>query len=229
MLQRTLKHLTLNFRIMNRRQALKNIGLGAGAIVVGPATLNLLQSCKGESGSNWEPVFLSVSNGFALKQILEVIIPRTDTPGAEDLNIAEFIDSYMQEVASEERQKNFKESANAFSRAFKSQFNKEESEGSLEEYEQIVAKYLKATQTERDEIAKRNTETQDPQDKDLEITLDADAGSLAYLQEVRNMGIWAYKTSEEIGENVMWYDPIPGEYIPCGPVEDLGGGKAMSL
>ena len=214
---------------MNRRQALKNIGLGAGAIVVGPATLNLLQSCKGDSRSNWEPVFLSVSNGFALKQLLEVIIPKTDTPGAEELNIAEFIDSYMQEVASEERQENFKESADAFSRAFKSEFDKEESEGSLEDYEQIVAKYLKATPAEKEEIAKRNTETQDPQDKDLEITLDADAGSLAYLQEVRNMGIWAYKTSEEIGENVMWYDPIPGEYIPCGPVEDLGGGKAMSL
>ena len=214
---------------MNRRQALKNIGLGAGAIVVGPATLNLLQSCKGDSRSNWEPVFLSVSNGFALKQLLEVIIPKTDTPGAEELNIAEFIDSYMQEVASEERQENFKESADAFSRAFKSEFDKEESEGSLEDYEQIVAKYLKATPAEKEEIAKRNTETQDPQDKDLEITLNADAGSLAYLQEVRNMAIWAYKTSEEIGENVLWYDPVPGEYIPCGSIDELGGGKAMSL
>lgn len=93
---------------MNRRQALRNIGLGAGAIIVGPTTLNLLQSCKNDPGYNWEPTFLSVSNGFALKQILEVIIPKTDTPGAEDLNIAEFIDSYMQQVASKERQENFK-------------------------------------------------------------------------------------------------------------------------
>ena len=160
---------------------------------------------------------------------MEVIIPKTDTPGAEELNIAEFIDSYMQEVASEERQENFKESADAFSRAFKSEFDKEESEGSLEDYEQIVAKYLKATPAEKEEIAKRNTETQDPQDKDLEITLNADAGSLAYLQEVLNMAIWAYKTSEEIGENVLWYDPVPGEYIPCGSIDELGGGKAMSL
>jgi hypothetical protein len=106
---------------------------------------------------------------------------------------------------------------------------KEEGEGSIEEYEQIVAKYLNAKPAERDEIAKRSTETQDPQDRDQKVTLDADAGSLAYLQEVRNMGIWAYKTSEEIGENVMWYDPIPGQYIPCGPVDELGGGKAMSL
>jgi len=214
---------------MNRRQALRNIGLGAGAIIVGPTTLSLLQSCKNDPTYNWEPTFLAASNGFALKQILEVIIPKTDTPGAEDLNIAEFIDSYMEEVASEERQENFKQSADAFSRAFKNEFDKEEGEGSAEEYEQIVAKYLKATPAERDEIAKRNTETQDPQDKDQKVTLDADAGTLAYLEEIRSMGIWAYKTSEEIGENVMWYDPIPGEYIPCGPTNELGGGKAMSL
>ncbi|APS40078.1 gluconate 2-dehydrogenase subunit 3 family protein [Salegentibacter sp. T436] len=214
---------------MNRRQALRNIGLGAGAIIVGPTTLNLLQSCKNDPSYNWEPTFLSASNGFALKQILEVIIPKTDTPGAEDLNIAEFIDSYMEEVAHEDRQEKFKQSADAFSRAFKNEFDKGEGEGSAEEYEQIVAKYLKATPAERDEIAKRNTETQDPQDKDQKITLDADAGTLAYLEEVRSMGIWAYKTSEQIGEEVMWYDPIPGEYIPCGSVDELGGGKAMSL
>jgi|TARA_R100000501_G_C2588674_1_gene89440 hypothetical protein len=229
MLQKISKNLTLKIRVMNRRQALRNIGLGAGAIIVGPTTLNLLQSCKNDPTYNWEPTFLSASNGFALKQILEVIIPKTETPGAEDLNIAEFIDSYMQEVASKERQDKFKRSADAFSRGFKNEFDKEEGEGSPEEYEQMVAKYLKATPAEMDEIAKRNTETQDPQDRDLEVTLDADAGSLAYLQEVRNMGIWAYKTSEEIGENVMWYDPVPGEYIPCGPVDELGGGKAMSL
>lgn len=214
---------------MNRRQALRNIGLGAGAIIVGPATLNLLQSCKNDPSYNWEPTFLSASNGYALKQVLEVIIPKTDTPGAEELNIAEFIDSYMEEVAHEDRRENFKQSADAFSRAFKNEFDKEEGEGSAEEFEQIVAKYLKASPADRDQMLERNTETQDPQDKDQAVTLNADAGTLAYLEEVRSMGIWAYKTNEKIGEEVMWYDPIPGQYIPCGPVDELGRGKAMSL
>ena len=59
--------------------------------------------------------------------------------------------------------------------------------------------------------------------------MNQDSGALAYLETVRDLEIWAWKTSEQIGENVLWYDPIPGEYIPCGPVEELGGGKAMSL
>lgn len=99
---------------MNRRQALRNIGMGAGILVVGPTTLSLLQSCKKDPSVTWEPVFLNSSNGYALQQILEVMIPTTDTPGATDLNIAQFIDSYMAEVASEERQKNFERSSNFF-------------------------------------------------------------------------------------------------------------------
>jgi hypothetical protein len=214
---------------MNRRQALKNIGLGAGIIVVGPTTLSLLQSCKNDPESTWEPVFLSASNGYALKQILEVILPATDTPGANDLNIAGFIDSYMDEVASEERRANFNRSADAFAAAFRNQFDKEPENGKEEEYQQIVEKYLKATPEQREEYMRRNTETQDPMDKDPEDTMDFESGAYSYLSDVRDMGIWAWKSSEEIGENVLWYDPIPGEYIACGPVTELGNGKAMSL
>lgn len=214
---------------MNRRQALKNLGLGAGIMVVGPTTLGLLQSCKNDPKVDWEPVFLSTSNGYALKQVLNIILPATDTPGANDLNIANFIDSYMNEVASEERQNNFNRSANAFAAAFKDIFDKDPEKGDEEEYRQIVDKYLRATPEEREDYLRRNTETQDPMDKDPEENMDFEAGAYSYLTDVRGMGIWAWKTSEEIGENVLWYDPIPGEYIPCGPVTELGNGKAMSL
>ncbi|HZJ36170.1 MAG TPA: gluconate 2-dehydrogenase subunit 3 family protein [Gillisia sp.] len=214
---------------MNRRQALKNFGLGAGILIVGPSTLSLLQSCKNEAKSNWEPTFLSISNGFALKQILNVIIPKTETPGANDLNLAQFIDSYMDEVASIERQQYFKRSADAFAVAFKNEFDKDMDKGTEKDFEKIISKYLSATPEEQEIFAKRETETQDPVDKIPELKMDPDAGSLSYLKDVRQMAIWAWKTSEQIGENVLWYDPIPGQYIACGPVEELGNGKAMSL
>jgi len=214
---------------MNRRQALKNFGLGAGILIVGPSTLSLLQSCKNEPKSNWEPTFLSISNGLALKQILNIIIPKTDTPGANELNLAEFIDSYMDQVASEERQQYFKRSADAFAVAFKNEFDKDLDKGKEKDFEKIISKYLSATPEEQEIFAKTETETQDPIDKIPELKMDPDAGSLSYLKNVRQMAIWAWKTSEQIGENVLWYDPIPGQYIACGPVEELGNGKAMSL
>ncbi|HKJ49826.1 MAG TPA: gluconate 2-dehydrogenase subunit 3 family protein [Christiangramia sp.] len=214
---------------MNRRQALRNIGLGAGAMIIGPSTLSLLQSCKNEPEYDWQPVFLSASHGFALKNILEVIIPKTDTPGAGDLNIAQFIDSYMDEVAGEDQRTKFSRSADAFSSAFEKEYDKSQDEGSPEDFDGIIKKYLKASPAEQEEMIARNTETQDAQDQQEEMKIDTDAGSLAYLTSVRELAIWAWKNSEQIGENVMWYDPIPGEYIPCGPVDELGNGKAMSI
>lgn len=214
---------------MNRRQALKNLGLGAGIMVVGPTTLGLLQSCKNDPSYDWEPAFLSASNGFALKEILEVILPTTDTPGANDLNLAQFIDSYMNEVASEGQSDQFKLGAKAFSNVFEKEFDKETGEGTQEEYEELVARYLKSSPEEQEEYLRRTTETQDPMDKDPDEEIDFDSSAFAYVKNVRDMGIWAWKTSEEIGENVLWYDPVPGRYIPCGPVEELGNGKAMSL
>ncbi len=214
---------------MKRRQALKNIGLGAGIFIVGPSTLSLLQSCKNEPEYDWQPTFLSASHGFALKQILDIILPVTDTPGAASLNIPQFIDSYMDQVADEESKKKFLESADAFSMAFKKEFDKDQDRGEKADYEKIIEKYLKATPAQQEEFAKRNTETQDAQDQSSEIEIDTDAGAYAYLRSIRGRAIWAWKNSEEIGENVMWYDPIPGGYIPCGPVSELGGGKAMSL
>lgn len=216
---------------MNRREVLKNLGLGAGFLIIGPSTLSLLQSCQSEPSYNWKPVFLSAQNGYILKEVLNVILPKTDTPGANDLNISEFIDSYMNEVAPIEQGKKFQRSADAFARAFKREYDEEPENGTAEQYEKLVAKYLRAAPEDRAKYAKKTGETQDPQDKDpnLEDEMDADAGSFQYLTTVRDMGIWAWKTSEQVGENVLWYDPIPGEYIPCGSVDELGNGKAMSL
>ena len=214
---------------MKRRQALKNMGLGAGFFVLGPSALSLLQSCKSEPEYDWQPVFLSASHGFALKKILDVLLPKTDTPGASDLNIAQFIDSYMDEVLDIDKRDRFLKSADAFSRAFKNEYDKEQEEGNNEEFENIIKKYLKASPAEKEKYARRNTETQDAMQQNPELELDSDAGAYAYLTSVREVAVWAWKNSEEIGENVMWYDPIPGQYIPCGPVDELGGGKAMSL
>lgn len=223
---------------MQRRQALKNIGFGAGIILVGPSALSLLQSCRNEPDYEWQPLFLSAANGYTLKKILDVIIPTSETPGANDVNVAQFIDAYMKKVASPEEKSEFNKSANAFSHAFKYEMDKEAEVGEPGDFESIVEKFLRATPAKREEFVRRSGETQDPMDKDPTADVyeekslsreDADAGAFAYLRNVRDMGIWAWKTSEKIGEDVLWYDPVPGEYIPCAPADELGNGKAMSL
>jgi len=46
---------------------------------------------------------------------------------------------------------------------------------------------------------------------------------------LRDNTVWAYKTTEEIGENVLAYDPIPGVQLGCVSLKEATGGKAWSL
>lgn len=201
--------------------------MGAGYVVAAPTLFNLLQSCKSEPGIAWKPVFLNETNGYALTQALEVILPKTDTPGAGELNIAAFIDIYMNDVAKEKQQSEFTAGANALAINFKSTFNKDIADGSREEFEEIVGKYLGAEKSVQDQYWERLSARQDPEGPELEI--DTEASSYGYLSAVRDMGVWAWKNSEAVGENVLWYDPIPGAYIGCLPLDEAGDGKVMSL
>ena len=49
-----------------------------------------------------------------------------------------------------------------------------------------------------------------------------------FLNSLKNITIMAYVTTEEIGERVLAYDPVPGAYY-CGDLQELTGGKSWSL
>ena len=73
---------------MKRRDALKNIGLSAGLIVATPTVISLLNSCSTDS-NKWSTVFLNKEQAKVLMEIVDVIIPKTDTPSANEVNVVE--------------------------------------------------------------------------------------------------------------------------------------------
>ena len=214
---------------MKRREVLKDLGLGAGFLVFGPSAFSLLQSCKNEKSLTWEPVFLDEPGALVLKEILNVMLPSTDTPGANDLNLAQFVDAYVQEVATEEQQIAFRSGIENFKIAFKEKFQRNISKGSEQEYTEVLSQLLKGKTAEGQKNVKRTTETQDPLDKDPAQKTEFYESCISFLETVRGLGIWGWKNSKVVGEEFLWYDPIPGNYIACGSVRELGNGKAMSL
>ena len=89
---------------MKRRDALKNIGLSAGLIVATPSVISLLNSCNTDP-NNWRPIFLNKEQAKVLMDIVDVIIPKTDTPSANEVNVVEFLDKYYKEILDDNRQK----------------------------------------------------------------------------------------------------------------------------
>ena len=101
---------------MERRNALKNIGLAFGYTVATPTLIGLVQSCQNEKSINWTPNFFNKDQAIVLTQLVDIILPKTDTPSATEVKVDIFIDRYSDEVMSVEDQKFSKMLFNAFNK-----------------------------------------------------------------------------------------------------------------
>lgn len=101
----------MNDHDKTRREAL---GLAAGAaltLVVGErwvfaARDGEVVKVASEGDEGWRPVLLSDREGRALARLVEALIPRTDTPGARDARVHEYIDLAVS-LAPEAQKKGF--------------------------------------------------------------------------------------------------------------------------
>ena len=186
---------------MKRRDALKNIGLSAGLIVATPTVISLLNSCSIDS-NKWSPVFLNKEQSKVLIDIVDIIIPKTDTPSANEVNVVEFLDKYYKEILDDNRQKWLKETYASLLNLIKSNYSDTINDLTEDNYKDLL---------------------------DNHMILNGESNDISeLLKNIKSDTIWAYKISEFVGENVLAYDPIPGVAY-CGDLEELTGGKSWSL
>ncbi|WP_338359706.1 gluconate 2-dehydrogenase subunit 3 family protein [Yeosuana marina] len=198
---------------MKRRTALKKMGLTAGFFAATPTVISLLQSCKSDI-KTWTPEFLSIDQGTVLTNLADIILPKTETPSATELNIPQFIDKYIKDVFDDDDQLEFKSSFSNIISILKPNKESRIEDIPQEAYKTLLDKYMLVI----GEI-------------DEEKEMDPESLKMAtseFLNSIKNLCIKAYITNEAIGENVLAYDPIPSAYY-CGDLQELTGGKSWSL
>ena len=85
---------------MNRRDSLKALGvLAGGELLAAGAVADFLRiSASIKAGeSRWQPRIMSARQGALLEELVEVIIPTTDTPGAKAALAHVFVDLYVKD------------------------------------------------------------------------------------------------------------------------------------
>ncbi len=215
---------------MDRRKALKNMGLALGYTVATPTLISLMQSCQEEKDMSWVPDYLSEAEGEALTKLVDIILPKTDTPSASEVQVHLFIDRFAQEVMTEEEQHFFRMTMDKFMEQALMDSGKESvAELEVEDLEALLATSLTYTKEEEVAMYKSITSYQEATSEGKAVTMDDKIARFAFANNLRGMVIWAYKTSEYIGEKVLAYLPVPGQYIPCGDLNELTQGKAWSL
>ncbi|AIZ41175.1 gluconate 2-dehydrogenase subunit 3 family protein [Cellulophaga baltica] len=215
---------------MDRRIALKNIGLSLGYVVATPTLISLVQSCNEQTAVEWTPDFLSKEEGAALHKLVDIILPKTDTPSASEVNVHVFIDKFAKEIMEVEEQNFLRMSMSKFlSKAVADSGKETIADLTAEDLEPVLASAFKVTK--EDEV--KNFKMINTYNKAIENgetpELDDTVSRFAFANNLRGMVIWGYKTSEYVGEEVLAYLPVPGEYIGCGDLQELTGGKAWSI
>ena len=216
---------------MERRKALKNMGMAFGYAVAAPTLMNLVQSCSSKKVLDWTPEFLTKDQGTAIHTLVDMILPKTDTPSATEMNVHVFIDSFAKEVLPEEHQDFMKMTMEKFFGKVLTETQKETlAEVDEEGFTPVLSTYLKKRTKD---VEKEHGEAMEAYFMAIEeqgsAVLDDEIACFAFANSLRDMTVWSYKNTEYIGEEVLAYLPIPGQYVACDDVETLTQNRAWSL
>jgi hypothetical protein len=212
---------------MERRKAIKNIGLSFGAFIATPTALSFLQSC-GSSMEPWTPAFLSEDQGKMLRKVVDGIIPAIDDfPSASGVGVHAAIDKYLDEVMPLEDRESFMTSLGQVYDDMLASTGESSFDGvSPEQVDAYLNENLKKTEEELEAMRAEMTKIYFGE---AEITeLPEGVQQDMFLINLRDMAISAYKQSEVVGKNILAYDPVPGEFIGCGDLQELTGGRGWT-
>ena len=216
---------------MDRRIALKNMGLALGYTVATPTIISLMQSCAQDTSPQWTPVFFSPEEGSVLMHLIDIILPKTDTPSATEVGVHKFIDTYMNEVSAEQEQQFIKMGLERFIEKALADSGKESAADlEVEDLEPLLGDALrKRSEEEEAAIFESLMSYKEAVSRGEAAELDGDVARHAYASQLRDSVILVYKNTEYVGEEVLAYLQIPGGYIGCGDLDELTGGRAWSL
>ena len=205
---------------MKRRDLLRYTAYITGAAVSAPVASALLAGCKRDEAvaageATYRPAFFNDEEYNFISRFADTMIPKTDTPGALDVGVPEIVDKMVGEVYSEENRENFRTGLKALMDRME---NPEDGAGfSARETDEALV-YL-----QDQDLHYKNPDTE------WDSLPEVEGNARDVYFDLKSQVVGAWFNSQPIGTEVLVYDPVPGEYIPCGDLQELTGGKAWAI
>ncbi len=197
---------------MNRREALKRTAVLGGSAALSTSLMTLLQGCQAQPRISWKPQFLSTEHAQLVSALVDTILPATATPGGLDVKVDMFIDLVYAKMFDPAAQEAQLAELNKFDETCVDKFGKPFHELDADQRAEIL-------QAEEVYAPKFNGRVWG--------TAVGEQVPVGFYRSFKSMAIWGYCSSEEIGKNVLAYDPIPGPFQGCIPFSEVG--KVWSL
>ncbi len=186
---------------MNRREALQRTGLVLGYAVSAPVLAGIMNGCKATPELTFKPVFFTEDQASVVSEVAEIIIPRTDTPGAKDVGVPGFIDKILKECFKKEDQDLFIAGLKSFQDDAQTTYGDSFLELDPDKQQEHVKKVHDAAL--------------DAQKKDDHL-------ARPFILRMKELTIAGFFTSEPGATQVLHYEAVPGAYHGCVPLAEVG-------
>jgi hypothetical protein len=166
---------------MNRRELLRLITAATGTAMIGGTAL--LSGCATQAPANFSP-----ENIALLDEIAETILPRTDTPGAKDAKVGEFMSVYVTDCYTLDERAIFHKGLLTLEERCNKTYNRN---------------FMALQPAERESFISQ---------LDRDAKADVTAGKTHYFTMIKQLTLFGFFTSEVGATQVLRHAPIPGRY-----------------
>ncbi|WP_353483067.1 gluconate 2-dehydrogenase subunit 3 family protein [Haliscomenobacter sp.] len=172
---------------MNRRQIVKGMAATVGGMLVLPAWASAWNTASLQGFQSK----LSLADQALLAEIVEAIIPETDTPGAKKLEVHRFVDKIITDCYDQKSRAAYLKGLSAVETMATQSYAKP---------------YASCTPAQRLEVL-------------TTMSKSADADEQNFIRMARSLTIRGYLSSEYVMTKLMGYEMAPGRYYGCVPVK----------
>ena len=213
---------------MKRRDVLKTTGLALGYSLSAGTVAAIMNGCKAPTEPGWTPSAVDHKTIDLIAEVAETILPATDTPGAKDVLVHRFIDEVLIDTYGPKQKAHMMAGLKNLSDDLGGNFMKMSADDKLKAVIALEEKADKAdqemwTKYQAEEEAKKEEEP--PRAGPMELS--EPEYFRHYYKELKSLIVAGYFSSQQVGTEVLAYDPIPGGYDPC--IDLAEGQKAWSF
>jgi hypothetical protein len=191
---------------MNRREAVRNVALLLGT-ALSASTLSALEGCNPKGPENY--ALKAPETRSLLAEIAETIIPKTDTPGAKEAKVEDFIVTMLNDCYKTTDQQIALDGLKKIDAASEKQYKKPFVEISAEQKTALL------TEIDKERVAYNKRDNKKEGDP------------THYFQMLKELTLLGYFTSEAGATKALRYVPVPGKYEGCIPYKK--GDKAWAV
>ncbi len=207
---------------MNRRDLIKQIAILTGAAVIGADLF--LSGCKTSTAGK---IVLNETNLKLLAEIAETIIPKTDTPGAKEAKVAEFMNTIVSDCYATTHQQAFTDGLKTLEEKCKKVNGKSFIDSDAKQRHDFLVtleKEAKEFNIKVDDENKKARET--AKQKSWKDDVDFVSTPRHYYTSIKQLTLWGYFSSKEGMTKALRYNPVPGKYDGSDPY--IKGEKAWA-